>query len=77
MADADRTSDLRTVQVIEAETMARADGRVGVRLASIDEESQERATTVFEVNLEMISKLRLVLADAERLLRQSQHQTRN
>jgi hypothetical protein len=74
---AGRTSDLRTVQVIEAETMARPDGRAGIRLVTIDEESRERATTVFEVTLEMIASLRQVLAVAEQHLRQTQNQTRN
>jgi hypothetical protein len=70
-----KTSDLHTVIVLETETMVRPDGRAGIRLLTQDEETRERAATVFEVTLEMIAAIRHALAVAEQHIRQSQSRT--
>jgi hypothetical protein len=69
--------DRRTVVVIESETLVRPDGRAGIRLLILDQDTEEAESIVFEVNLQAISRFRQDLTVAEQHILQSRKQTQN
>jgi hypothetical protein len=71
MSDGERTNDYVTVTVLASETLLRPDGRVAILLVT-----KEQGPIAFEVNQHAIDTLRLVLGNAETLLRRSEGQSR-
>jgi hypothetical protein len=69
--------DRRTVAVIESETLVRPDGRAGIRLLILDQDTEEEESIVFEVNMLNIARFRQDLAVAEQHILQSRNQTQN
>ncbi|WP_438277902.1 hypothetical protein [Nitrobacter sp.] len=65
--------DRRTVAVIESETLVRPDGRAGIRLLLLDQETEEEESIVFEVSLLGIARFRKDLDVAEKHILQSQN----
>jgi hypothetical protein len=69
--------DRRTVIVIESETLVRPDGRAGIRLLILDQDTEEEESIVFEVNLQANARFRQDLATAEQHILKGRDQTRN
>jgi hypothetical protein len=66
--------DRRTVAVIESETLVRPDGRAGIRLLILDQDTDEEESIVFEVNMLAIARFRQDLAVAEQHILQNRNQ---
>jgi hypothetical protein len=60
-----RNRGVMTLTVIGSQVLARADGRVAIRL-----ETRQRGSIAFEINQKAIDTLRRQLATAEKILRQ-------
>lgn len=66
--------DRRTVAVIESETLVRPDGRAGIRLLLLDQDTEEEESIVFEVSLLGIARFRKDLDVAEQHILKSRSQ---
>jgi hypothetical protein len=72
-----KKSDRRTVVVLESETLVRPDGRAGIRLLILDQDTEEEESIAFEVNLQAIARFRQDLATAEQHILQHRDQKRD